>query len=178
MEMLCPYFSTTTSPLLSWVIYILNKQYSPSTAFSNSGQLCHCHKVISLKYELTLTRHIFFEDNHLQICRSLLFLIFRGDLKQTSRESGNETQVENASEPQQGNHSGVDVGLHPRAHGKLCATVVQDNTRRSDMSQAGSQSGCLPSSQRNLDPNHTPPYTVGQPLKWTVRHDRRASRKH
>lgn len=83
---------------------------------------------------------------------------FQDRLKQTRKESGNETQVEYASEPQQGNHS-VDTGLHPRAHGKLCATSVQDNTRRSDMSQAGNQSGCLPSNQRNLDPNHTPPYT-------------------
>lgn len=33
------------------------------------------------------------------------------------------------------------------------------------MSQAGSQGGCLLGGQRNLDPNHTPPYTVGQPLE-------------
>lgn len=54
---------------------------------------------------------------------------FQDRLKQTKKESGNETQVENASEPQQGNHSVVNVGLHPRAHGKLCTTVVQDNTK-------------------------------------------------
>lgn len=53
---------------------------------------------------------------------------------------------------------------------------ITPNTRRSDMSQAGSQSGCLPSNQRNLDPNHTPPYTVRQLLKWTVRHGRCTSR--
>lgn len=44
---------------------------------------------------------------------------FQNRLKQTKKESGNETQVGNASEPQQGNHSVVDTGLHPRAHGKL-----------------------------------------------------------
>lgn len=37
-------------------------------------------------------------------------------------------RFENACEPQEGNHSVVDTGLHPWAPGKLCATVVQDNT--------------------------------------------------
>lgn len=50
--------------------------------------------------------------------------------------------------------------------------MITPNTRRSDMSQAGSRGGCLQSGQRNLDANHTPPYTNGQPLKWTVRDDR------
>lgn len=44
------------------------------------------------------------------------------------------------------------------------------------MSQAGSRSGCLPTGQREPDPDHTPPRSAGQPLKWTVTHDRRTRR--
>ena len=38
-------------------------------------------------------------------------------------------RLKNASEPQHGNHSIVDVGLHPQAHGKLWPTVAHDNTK-------------------------------------------------
>lgn len=70
---------------------------------------------------------------------------------------------------------GWTQGLHPWAHGKSAPQQfkITPNTRHGDMSQAGSQGGCLPTGQRDPDPDHTPPCSAGQPLEWTVRHDRR-----
>ena len=66
----------------------------------------------------------------------------------------------------------VDYTLRLMGNSEPRTLMITPNARRCDMSQAGSQGGCLLSGQRNLDANHTPPYTVRQLLKWTVRHDR------
>lgn len=49
---------------------------------------------------------------------------------------------------------------------------ITANSRHSDVSQAGSRSGCLPTGQRESDPDHTPECSAGQPLKWTMTYDR------
>lgn len=131
--------------------------------------------MIRLKYELTLTRHILSRIITLKYVAAYRLLISRAGLNK-QKESGNETQVENASELRQ--RQSLWGGLHPRAPGKSTRRQfkITASSRHGDVSQAGSRSGCLPTGQREPDPDHTPPRSAGQPLKWTVTHDRRTRR--
>lgn len=77
--------------------------------------------MIRLKYELTLTRHILSRIITLKYVAAYRLLISRAGLNK-QKESGNETQVENASELRQrqslwGGRGDYTLGLLGKAHG-------------------------------------------------------------
>lgn len=77
--------------------------------------------MIRLKYELTLTRHILLRIITLKYVAAYRLLISRAGLNK-QKESSNETQVENASEPRQrqslwGGHGDYTLGLLGKVHG-------------------------------------------------------------
>lgn len=140
----------------------------PTIIFSNLDN-CHYYRIIRLKYELMLT---------IQVFERIITLQHEADYRFWFPEQPKTNKGISSNERQVVNHSS-EITLWwtlVYTQGLMGNSVPQQstitaNTRHSDMSQAGSQGGCLLSVQRNIDGDRTPPYTIWQPL----RHDRRTT---